>query len=385
MGMAYTLPRFPAMPATSSRHPHRPARASRDPGVVRANFFAAERDGRIRCHLCPRACLLADGEKGACRVRARRHHHMVFSRYGLTTGFCMDPIEKKPLFHFLPGYSALSFGTVGCNLACDFCQNWHLSQPETAPLSAPFASPEAVANAAKRHGAASVAMTYNDPVIFYEYALDVAHACRESGIHPVAITAAYLTKAAAAPFFGAFDAANVDLKAFSRRFYRNRCDGDLHAVLAALDIAREKTTAWLEITNLLIPGENDSDSELRELVEWIAGHLGNHTPVHFSAFHPDHRLLARPATPHATLARARAIAKAAGLSHVYLGNVPDRDGEATTCSRCQATLIIRDRYAITGYHLTGLGTCPSCGHACDGVFGEKAGTFGNRRFTVDVR
>lgn len=380
--MAYTLLRFPVMPVPPAGLPSFLPRDPRDPAVVRARFFKAEPPGLVRCHLCPRACRLSEGQRGACQGREHRDGRLVFTRFGLTSGFCMDPIEKKPLFHFLPGSGALSFGTVGCNLACDFCQNWRLSQPDHLPPLAPFAPPSAVVAIAKRHHAASVAMTYNDPVVFYEYAIAVAEACRASDLHPVAITAAYLTKTAAVPFFRAFDAANVDLKAFSPRFYRERCDGDLQAVLRALALAREKTSVWLEITTLLIPGENDADAELGALADWIVRHLGAYTPVHFSAFHPDHRLRDRHATPAATLARARDIAKAAGLLHVYVGNISDPAGEATTCVQCQAALITRNRYAITGYHLTQDGACPACGRPCEGRFGEAAGTFGHHRFAV---
>jgi pyruvate formate lyase activating enzyme len=347
-------------------------------------FFRRDDDGRVVCEVCPRACKLGEGQRGVCFVRACRDGGMVLTSYGRSTGFCIDPIEKKPLYHFLPGTPVLSFGTAGCNLTCKFCQNWETSRARDVERMSAVASPDAIAEAAIRNGCASVAMTYNDPVVFFEYAVDAADACRRRGVRTVAVTAGHMQSAAREAFYRHFDAANVDLKAFSERFYREMCGGDLRTVLDTLVFLREKTDVWFEVTTLLIPGENDSDGEIDQMTRWLRSNLGTAVPLHFTAFHPDFRLLDRAPTPLGTLQRARAIARGNGLEHVYLGNVRDDDGAATRCAGCGATLIERVGYDLTAWALTDRGTCAACGRACAGVFDGKPGAWGNRRLPITI-
>jgi pyruvate formate lyase activating enzyme len=339
-------------------------------------------DGRVQCDLCPRACRLREGQRGLCFVRACHDGAVVLTTWGRSSGFCVDPIEKKPLNHFHPGSAVLSFGTAGCNLACKFCQNWDISKSRAMDTLAAAATPAAIAAAARAHGCASVAFTYNDPVIFHEYALDVAAACRAEGIHSVAVTAGYVCAAPRREFFAAMDAANIDLKAFSEDFYRRVTGGSLAPVLETLEYVARETSTWLEITTLLIPGLNDGDAELEALSAWVAGRLGTDVPLHFSAFHPDWKMRDRPPTPVATLRRARAIARTAGLRYVYTGNVHDAEGDATRCHACGHCLIQRDWYEIRRYTLTPAGACPQCGTPCAGRFGPAAGRWGRQRLPV---
>ncbi len=353
---------------------------------VNVEYWTKLEDGRIECRLCPRFCHMRAGQRGLCFVRRAREdgEGMELTGYGRSTGFCVDPIEKKPLNHFLPGSSVLSFGTAGCNLACAFCQNWDISKSrETARLSA-VAMPDTIARAAERLGCASVAYTYNDPVIFMEYAVDTAAACRAHGIKNVAVTAGFICEAPRKRFFAAMDAANVDLKAFTERFYEKRCAGKLEPVLETLRYLVHETSVWTEITTLLIPGENDGDEELEALTRWIAKELKPDVPLHFTAFHPDYRMLDTSATPLATLQRARAIGIANGLKHVYVGNVRDPAREATLCPSCGARAIGRDRYEITEYRLDAEGRCLSCGTRMAGVFAAGPGRWGSRRMAVDI-
>lgn len=342
----------------------------------------ALQDGRIQCDICPRECKLHEGQRGLCFVRARRGDAIVLTTYGRSSGFCIDPIEKKPLNHFLPGTAVLSFGTAGCNLACKFCQNWDISKSREIDTLADAASPEKIAATAKRLGCRAVAFTYNDPVIFHEYAIDVAQACRELGIKTVAVTAGYQKPAARAEFYQYMDAANVDLKAFTERFYHEVCAGQLAPVLDTLEYLKHETSVWFEITNLLIPGLNDSDAELDAMTRWIAEHLGADVPIHFTAFHPDWKMLDRPHTPPATLKRARRIAIENGLHYAYTGNVHDVEGGSTYCHGCGARLIVRDWYEILDWRLTSDGRCPDCGTRCAGVFEPKPGRWGARRRPV---
>lgn len=341
-----------------------------------------DEDQRLQCDLCPRFCRLRDGQRGLCFVRAREGDTMVLTTYGRSSGFCIDPIEKKPLNHFLPGTSVLSFGTAGCNLTCRFCQNWDISKSRQTDTLADAASPDTIARAASELGCASVAFTYNDPVIFLEYAVDVAHACRARGIRTVAVTAGEICPAPRTEFFAAMDAANVDLKAFTETFYRDVCGGSLAVVLETLQYLRHETSVWFEITNLLIPGLNDGDAELEDMTGWIVEHLGPDVPLHFTAFHPDFRMLDRPPTPPATLSRARNIALAAGIRHAYTGNVRDETGSRTSCSHCGTVLIGRDRYTLTNWSLNDSGACTSCGTQLPGVFDGPPGTWGSRRQPV---
>jgi pyruvate formate lyase activating enzyme len=349
--------------------------------VHRTTFWHAVEDGRVQCDVCPRACKLHEGQRGFCFVRARESDEIVLTTYGRSSGFCVDPIEKKPLNHFLPGTSVLSFGTAGCNLGCKFCQNWDISKSREIDTLADEASPEAIAQAALRLGCRSVAFTYNDPVIFLEYAADVADACRERGVRAVAVTAGYVSPGAREELFSHMDAANVDLKAFTEDFYRGTCAGHLQPVLDTLEYLVHETDVWVEITTLLIPGLNDSDQEIDAETRWVAERLGTDVPLHFTAFHPDWKMLDRPHTTPATLSRAREIALANGLRYVYTGNVHDRAGQSTYCHGCGALVIERDWYALGAWNLDA-GRCGTCGERCAGVFEERPGTWGARRLPV---
>ncbi len=355
-----------------------------DPAPVATRWWHRCADGRVQCDLCPRACRLRDGQRGLCFVRGAEHGAVVLHTFGRSSGFCIDPIEKKPLHHFLPGSSVLSFGTAGCNLACKFCQNWDMSKSREMDTLMDEASPEAIAAAAAAAGCRSVAFTYNDPVIFMEYAMAVAQACRARGLKSVAVTAGYLCAAPRAEFFRHIDAANVDLKGFTEDFYRKFCGGALAPVLETLQYLRHETGVWLELTTLLIPGLNDAEDELDALTRWVAGKLGADVPLHFSAFHPDWKMRDRPPTPPATLARAREIARANGLRYAYTGNVHDAAGGSTWCHGCGGLLIGRDWYEIGAYRLTSDGRCSGCGTACAGVFEGPAGDWGRRCLPVRI-
>lgn len=324
-------------------------------------------DGRVRCDLCPRECTMRDGQRGFCFVRANEGGRLVLTTYGRSSGFAVDPIEKKPLNHFYPGSRVLSFGTAGCNLACRFCQNWEMSKSREMERLAVYAGPDDIARWAVERGCRSVAFTYNDPVIFAEYAIDTAAACREVGVQTVAVTAGFINSPAREEFFAAMDATNIDLKAFTDSFYKELTGGKLSTVLETLEHV-SATDTWLEVTTLLIPGRNDSDDEIARQCRWLVEHLGPDVPLHFSAFHPDHRMRDVPRTPPATLTRARRIALDAGLRYVYTGNVHDRDGDTTSCSRCGTELIVRDWYRILANRLTADGRCPSCGLGIPGRF-----------------
>ena len=350
--------------------------------TVTGRYWHQVEDGRLQCDLCPRFCRLRDGQRGLCFVRAREDDTMVLTTYGRSSGFCVDPVEKKPLNHFFPGTPILSFGTAGCNLTCRFCQNWSISKSREVDTLADAASPETIARAARSLGCTSVAFTYNDPVIFLEYAVDVAQACREQGIRTVAVTAGEICAEPRQEFFAAMDAANVDLKGFTERFYHDICGGSLAAVLETLQCLRHETDVWFEITNLIIPGENDADAELEGMTAWIVEHLGSDVPVHFTAFHPDYRMLDRPPTPPETLSRARRIARANGLHHAYTGNVHDEDGGSTTCTGCGQRLIGRDWYVLTHWGLDETGACTECGTRLAGHFGGPPGTWGAKRQPV---
>ncbi len=341
-------------------------------------------DGRIQCDLCPRYCKLHDEQRGACFVRMREGEGIVLTTYGRSSGFCIDPIEKKPLNHFYPGTSVFSFGTAGCNLACKFCQNWDISKSRDMDRLMDAASPQEIADTAAHHGCASVAFTYNDPVIFAEYAMDTADACHARGLKTVAVTAGYITELARGDFYAKMDAANVDLKGFTDEFYVKLCGGHLQPVLDTLVWLRRETDVWVEITTLLIPGHNDSDAELDALTRWVHKELGADMPLHFSAFHPDFKLDDVPPTPPATLTRARRIALANGLKHVYTGNVHDVEGGTTFCTGCGKPLIVRDWYEIRSYRVTPNGTCPDCGTALAGRFGSFGPAFGARRIPVSI-
>jgi pyruvate formate lyase activating enzyme len=353
--------------------------------VVPTRYWHRLDDGRIQCDLCPRYCKLHEGQRGFCFVRACQDGQIVLRTYGRSSGFCIDPIEKKPLNHFLPGTPVLSFGTAGCNLGCRFCQNWDISKSREFDTLAEEASPEAIASAAHELACPSVAFTYNDPVIFHEYAIDVAEACREHGIKSVAVTAGEVCAEPRAQFYSHMDAANVDLKGFTERFYREVCASHLQPVLDTLKYLKHETSVWFEITTLLIPGENDSQEELDEMTRWVVEHLGPDVPMHFTAFHPDWRMMNKPPTPLATLANARRIAMANGVRYAYTGNVHDLEGGKTLCHACGETLIGRDGYRIAAWHLTAEGCCLRCGTSCSGVLEAAPGTWGPKRLPVQLR
>ncbi len=338
-------------------------------------------DGRIECRLCPRFCKLLEGQRGFCFVRRRVGNHMELTTYGRSSGFCIDPIEKKPLNHFYPGTSVLSFGTAGCNLGCRFCQNWSISKAREFDRLADAAAPETIARAARRLGCRSVAFTYNDPVIFAEYAIDVARACRQAGINAVAVTAGYMTSDSRADFYQHMDAANVDLKGFTDAFYRKLCYAELNPVLDTLKYLKHETDVWFEITSLLIPGENDDEAGLHWAAEWIAENLGPDVPWHFTAFHPDFKMRDKPPTPPQTLSRARDIALSKGLHYVYTGNVHDGAGGSTYCPACHSLLIERDWFELGLWKLE-RGCCADCGLRIPGHFESGPGQWGARRQPV---
>ncbi|MBI5709151.1 MAG: AmmeMemoRadiSam system radical SAM enzyme [Candidatus Eisenbacteria bacterium] len=349
------------------------ARELLEPGVARAGWWRGAGDGRVECTLCPRHCRLRDGQRGFCFARQARGGGMALTGYGRASGFCVDPIEKKPLHHFLPGTGVLSFGTVGCNLGCSFCQNWDISKARDEERLDDWALPEAVAQAAVDAGCRSVAFTYNEPVIFAEYAMDCAQAAHERGLRTVAVSAGYVEPGARAAFFSRMDAANVDLKAMSPAFYRTMCLGELVPVLDTLRFLANETGVWLEVTNLLIPGHNDAPDAVARLCDWVAHELGPGVPLHFTAFHPDFRMLEVPPTPPATLARARKQARAAGLQHVYTGNLRDPAGQSTWCASCGARLIERDGYHLGAWDLDEEAHCRRCGTRLAGCFDHGPG------------
>ncbi len=338
---------------------------------------------KIHCDLCPRECELAEGQRAFCFVRQNVGGQMVLTTYGRSTGFCVDPIEKKPLNHFLPGSSVLSFGTAGCNLGCRFCQNWSISKAREVETLSERALPEAIARAAVRAGCASVAFTYNDPVLWAEYAIDTAVACHQVGVRTVAVTAGYITAEARPAFFAPMDAANVDLKAFTEDFYRKLCLGHLDPVLDTLRWLKHESSVWFEITTLLIPTHNDSSEEIRRLADWVIEHLGPEVPLHFTAFHPDFKMTELRPTPPATLTRARRIALEVGLKHVYTGNVHDVEGQSTYCARCGGLLIERDWYELGSWNLDG-SRCVSCGATLAGVFDARPGRWGAKRQPIRI-
>jgi pyruvate formate lyase activating enzyme len=350
--------------------------------IVPGRYWHRLEDGRIQCDVCPRFCRLNEGQRGLCFVRAREGDGIVLTTFGRSSGFCVDPIEKKPLNHFLPGTPVLSFGTAGCNLACKFCQNWDISKSREVDTLADAAPPEVIARAAKDLGCRSGAYTYNDPVIFLEYAIETAEACRAAGIKSVAVTAGYMCEEPRREFYRYMDAANVDLKAFTEEFYHKVCSGHLAPVLETLVYLKKETEVWFEITTLLIPGENDSDAELHAASQWVAENLGPDVPWHFSAFHPDWKMTDHPRTPADTLTRARRIARGYGLRYVYTGNVHDEEGGSTYCHACGERLIGRDWYVLTAWGLDDRGRCRACGTACAGVFEAKPGRWGSRRLPV---
>jgi len=345
-------------------------------------YWHRTEDGRVQCDVCPRACRLKDGQQGLCFVRACEGGAIVLTTYGRSSGFCVDPIEKKPLNHFLPGTPIFSFGTAGCNLSCKFCQNWDMSKSREMDTLADAATPQDIAKAAQRLGCRSVAYTYNDPVIFLEYAIDTAEACRALGVKSVAVTAGYVSPGAREDFFAHMDAANVDLKAFTDDFYHRLCGGHLQPVLDTLVYLKRETAVWFELTTLLIPGENDSDDEIDRMTRWVVQELGPDVPMHFTAFHPDWKMTDHPPTPPQTLTRARAIALRNGVHYAYTGNVHDAEGGSTYCPSCGNRVIQRDWYELGAWGLDAKGCCAKCHARIAGVFDAVPGTWGARRVPV---
>lgn len=353
-----------------------------DPSIVKTKYWHLLDDGRVQCDLCPRECKLHEGQQGLCFVRANQDNKIVLTTYGRSSGFCIDPIEKKPLNHFLPGTPVFSFGTAGCNLACKFCQNWDISKSREMHILADSASPEMIAKVAAEYECKSVAFTYNDPVIFHEYAIDVAKACLEKDIKTVAVTAGYISPEPRVEFFRWMDAANVDLKAFTERFYHKITGSHLAPILDTLKYIKHETDCWLETTTLIIPGENDSEKELTEMCEWVVENLGMDVPMHFSAFHPDFKMMDVPSTPSSTLTMARDIAMKTGVRYAYVGNVHNKDADSTWCHQCGKLLIERDWYELGKWNLDAEGCCKSCGTKVAGVFEASPGNWGAKRLPV---
>ncbi len=352
---------------------------------VPTKWFHKLDDGRIQCDVCPRNCRLRDGQRGLCFVRARDGDTIVSTTYGRSSGYCIDPIEKKPLNHFLPGTPVLSFGTAGCNLTCRFCQNWDISKSRDIDTLASAAMPNDIAAAAQLYGCKSVAFTYNDPTIFGEYARDTAAACRAVGIKAVAVTAGYMNPGARDEMYSEIDAANVDLKGFTEDYYHRICGGSLQPVLDTITWLVHDTDVWVELTTLVIPGHNDSDEELDRMTKWVVAELGPDVPMHFSAFHPDFKMLDVPRTPPATLSRARQIALSNGVRYAYTGNVVDHTGDTTYCPSCGAEVIVRNWYEMVSYQLDDSGHCNSCGYRIAGVFDGPGGDWGRQRRPVQLQ
>ncbi|MGH8321027.1 MAG: AmmeMemoRadiSam system radical SAM enzyme [Gammaproteobacteria bacterium] len=352
--------------------------------VIPTRYWHVLDDGKIQCDVCPRACKLHEGQRGLCFVRGREQDQIKLFSYGRSSGFCVDPVEKKPLNHFLPGTSVLSFGTAGCNLACKFCQNWDMSKSREMDTLADLAMPQSLAQTAKSLGCASLAFTYNDPVVFMEYAMDAADAGHELGIKSIAVTAGYICAEPRVEFYQHMDAANVDLKGFTENFYHKICGGHLQPVLDTLIYLKHETQVWFEITTLLIPGENDSENEIQALTQWVMGNLGPNVPLHFTAFHPDWKMQDKPSTPAATLDMARDIAIGNGVRYCYTGNVHDRAGGSTYCHQCGTLVIERNWYELGEWRLTDSGECRQCGTPLPGVFRGKPGHWGRRRIPVRI-
>lgn len=355
-----------------------------DESTIATQYWHQLDDGRIQCDVCPRFCKLREKQRGLCFVRGCEDQQIKLFSYGRSSGFCIDPIEKKPLNHFYPGSSVLSFGTAGCNLACKFCQNWDMSKSREMDTLADSASHERVAQRAEELGCKSIAFTYNDPVIFLEYAIDIAKACHERDIKSVAVSAGYVCPEPRKAFFSHMDAANIDLKGFTEAFYYKICGAHLAPVLDTLLYLKHETDVWFELTTLLIPDENDSSSEINEMTRWVFENLGPDIPMHFTAFHPDWKMRDKPPTPPSTLTRAREIAIANGLRFAYTGNVHDSKGSSTYCHHCQQLLIERDWYELGQWQLDSHGKCNNCGTLLAGHFEELPGNWGARRIPVRI-
>ncbi|MCK5243570.1 AmmeMemoRadiSam system radical SAM enzyme [bacterium] len=337
---------------------------------VRAAAYWKRADHGVLCMLCPRRCFIPEGGRGWCRVRVNAMQKLYTQVYGLPAAVHVDPIEKKPVFHLLPGSRAFSIATAGCNLNCQFCQNWTLatSNPETLP--AEFLSPHKIVAMALRTGSRSIAYTYSEPVVFYEYMREIAELAHRAGLYNVMITGGYIAEKPLRELLPLLDVIKVDLKGFEPSFYRHLVKGELHYVKRTLKIIAEVGTQ-LEVVNLLIPTQNDSEASIRALCEWVAHDLGKATPLFFSRFTPQYRMQNLPVTPQETLHRARVIARDAGLQYIYLGNVMDPEGENTICPNCDLVLVDRHGYAILENRLVRRNTCPRCGERIPGIWQDK--------------
>lgn len=332
-----------------------------------AKWWELKSNGKILCTLCPRYCTIGEGQKGFCYIRENIDNKLYSIGYGKPTGFAIDPIEKKPLSHFLPGTNVLSFGTAGCNLGCKFCQNWTMSKSKIDDINSLNASPEDVVQLAKKYNTPSIAYTYNDPTIFGEYVIDISKIAHEEQIKSVMVTAGYIDKDARKDVYKYIDAANVDLKAFTEMFYHKLTFSHLADILDTLVWIKNETNIWLEITTLLIPGENDSADEIKQLSNWIVENLGENVPIHFTAFHPDFKMKDKPRTPSSTLDLARNIAIQEGINYSYVGNVHNLEGQTTYCPNCNEPVIIRDWHSVLDIKLVN-GNCYNCGKKIAGIF-----------------
>jgi len=333
-----------------------------------AMFYDKLDGGRVRCGLCRFHCLIGTGKRGRCRVRENREGILYSLVYGRVVAEHVDPIEKKPLFHLLPGSRSYSVATVGCSFRCLHCQNYSIAQPEEENVehSGGFVAPEAIVERALAAGCSSISYTYTEPTIFFEYAYDVAQLARKAGLKNIFVTNGYITDAALAVIAPYLDAANIDLKGFSEAFYRDAVGASLPEVLDCIR-AYKRLGIWVELTTLVIPNRNDSEQELRGIAEFIAREIGPETPWHVTQFYPTYRLTDVPRTPLATLRTAREIGVAAGLRYVYEGNVPGEGGENSYCPSCGGLLIKRYGYIIEK-NLLARGRCPGCGFQVDGLW-----------------
>lgn len=332
-----------------------------------AKWWKPVENEKILCTLCPRYCKIGDGQPGFCYIRQNQNGKLITLGYGRPTGFAIDPVEKKPLNHFYPGTNILSFGTAGCNLGCKFCQNWSISKAKIDDLNALDVSPEEVMQLAKKHSVPSIAFTYNDPTIFGEYVIDISKIARQEGIKSVMVTAGYIDKEARKDVYKYIDAANLDLKAFTERFYHKVTFSHLDDVLETLIWLKNETEVWFEITTLLIPDENDSEEEIKNECDWILSNLGDAVPLHFTAFHPDFKMLDKNRTPELTLTTTRKIALSMGIKYCYVGNVHNREGQTTYCHNCGTTLIERDWHSVLKNKLKS-GRCCKCNSIIPGCY-----------------
>ena len=324
-------------------------------------------DGKVHCYLCPRHCHIGEGQSGFCFIRAPRGGKLYNLGYAHPAAIQVDPIEKKPLNHFLPGTTILSLGAAGCNMGCFFCQNWDISKSKADQVHSSYLEPETVVLAAIEHQCPSIAFTYNEPTIWGEYVIDTSRIAHAYGLKTVMVTNGYITREALFDVYEHVDAANVDLKAYTEDFYAKLTLSHLQPVLDTLKTLRHETNVWIEITNLIIPSLNDSQEETKELCGWMLENLGDDVPLHFTAFHPDFKLRNKPGTPPETLHRARQLARERGLKYVYEGNILS-GGADTMCPGCGRVLISRSWHRVSEVRVQPDGTCQHCGARISGHF-----------------